>query len=195
MNVFRDVPWKVCQGWWDWCWQGVKPFTSTSHRAESSTSHPDSTQGQERYFGGVNEKEGTDDFWIMVSFIILISISFREEQNEATFQKETRCWCTAEGIPYCFRSVVIVKGYINPSLYVELGQWRRWDGWKMIPRWSCLESTRKWRTMVTEVQCPEQWPGSRRWPGYTVLVCRGHMLTQGCSPSFSVISNHLDNCV
>ena len=33
----------------------------------------------------------------MVSFIILISISFREEQNEAMFQKETRCCFTAEG--------------------------------------------------------------------------------------------------
>ena len=58
----------------------------------------------------------------MVSFIILISISFREEQNEAMFQKETRCCSTAEGVPYCFKSVVIVKGYIIPSLYVELGQ-------------------------------------------------------------------------
>jgi len=52
----------------------------------------------------------------MVSFIILISISFREEQNEAMFQKETRCCSTAEGVPYCFKSVVIVKGYIIPSL-------------------------------------------------------------------------------
>ena len=45
------------------------------------------------------------------------------------------------------------------------------------------------------VQCPDQWPGSKWWPGYTGLVCRGHMLAQGCRPSFPVVSKHLDNCV
>ena len=44
-------------------------------------------------------------------------------------------------------------------------------------------------------QCPDQWPGSKWWPGYTGLVCRGHMLAQGCRPSFPVVTKHLDNCV